>query len=292
MIFSMTGYGRKEFSIGEKNIVIEVKSLNGKQLDVNCKLSSLIKPYEHEIRKKVQEYLYRGTVDCSIQVIQAGSTKPVQLNTNLLKNYYHSVVDVAKELGVSIENIFGQLLQLPEVVVMEMGVLNEEEWATISTHLESVLKELQEFRRNEGKALEQDLLRRVSHIKQLQGQVEHLDGERNEKIRARILKSIQQVVDEVQIDQNRLEQELIYYIEKIDISEEKQRLAQHCKLFEETINGAGPSGIGKKLNFILQEMGREINTMGSKAYDAQIQKIVVEMKDELEKAKEQSLNVL
>lgn len=292
MIFSMTGYGRKEFSLGEKNVIIEIKSLNGKQLDVNCKMSPLLKPFETEIRKKIQELLVRGTVDCSIQIIQAGSSKPVQLNTSLLKNYYQSVQNVAEELKLSADNILGQLLQLPEVVTMEAGILQDEDWSEISKVLVGVLEELRQFRMVEGKGLEKDLLQRVHQIVAHQQKVESLDGDRNERIRQRILKSLQQVSDEVQIDANRLEQELIYYIEKIDISEEKQRLAQHCELFEETILQAGPEGTGKKLNFILQEMGREINTMGSKAYDASIQKIVIDMKDELEKAKEQSLNVL
>lgn len=292
MIFSMTGYGRKEFPLGDKNVIIEIKSLNGKQLDINCKLSPLLKPFETEIRKKIQELLVRGTIDCSIQIIQAGTSKPLQLNTSLLKNYYESVQNLATELALPTDNILGQLLQLPEVVSIETGVLQAEDWAVIQKDLVAVLEELRQFRSEEGKGLEKDLLLRVHRIIALQQKVESLDGDRNERIRQRILKSLQQVSDEVQIDANRLEQELIYYIEKIDISEEKQRLAQHCELFEKTILSAGPDGTGKKLNFILQEMGREINTMGSKAYDASIQKIVIDMKDELEKAKEQSLNVL
>lgn len=292
MIYSMTGYGRKEFQIGDKNIVVEIRSLNGKQLDVNCKLSPLLKPYENEIRKYFQEKIVRGSVDCNMYVFQLGSSKPMQINTELAKNYFYAVKSLATDLNVSASDILPAILNMPEVVTAEMGIVSEEEWQQIIPHFEEVVASLVAFRLKEGEGLKEDLLSRIDHILKLLEEVEGLDQLRNVKIRERILKNLQSLGEEVSIDMNRLEQELIYYIEKIDVSEEKQRLAQHCKLFFETINQAGKNGVGKKLNFVLQEIGREINTLGSKANDATIQKIVINMKDELEKAKEQSLNVM
>ncbi|MBX9449290.1 MAG: YicC family protein [Taibaiella sp.] len=292
MIYSMTGYGRNEFPLGDKNIIIEIKSLNGKQLDINCKLSPQVKPYEYEIRKLIQEKLIRGSVDCNIMVLQSGSSKPVQVNTQLIQNYYQSISSLAESLNIEQSNILPAVLSLPEVVSTDPSVLEAGEWKQLSSALDGTLETLVQFRQTEGDALEKDLLLREQNIQNALTMIEGMDKSRNEKIRERIVKSLQSLGEELKIDENRLEQELIYYIEKIDISEEKQRLAQHCHLFKETILQATNSGTGKKLNFILQEMGREINTLGSKAYDANIQKIIIDMKDELEKAKEQSLNVL
>lgn len=292
MIYSMTGYGRKEFQIGEKNIIIEIRALNGKQLDVNCKLAGLLKPFEHEIRKKIQEKLVRGSVDCSILILQSGSNKPMQVNTQVFKNYFQTIQGLASELNMNTTELLPAILSLPEVVSADVAVVSEEEWKSIQPALEETMQALIEFRTQEGEGLEADLKLRIQNILNLLEEVSKLDPERNEKVREKLLKAVQSLGEELTIDMNRLEQELIYYIEKIDISEEKQRLAQHCHLFFEILNQADNNGVGKKLNFVLQEIGREINTLGSKANDAAIQKLVINMKDELEKAKEQSLNIL
>lgn len=292
MIYSMTGYGRKEFQIGEKNIIIEIRALNGKQLDVNCKLAGLLKPFEHEIRKKIQEILVRGSVDCSILVLQSGSNKPMQVNTQVFKNYFQTIQGLASELNMNTTDLLPAILSLPEVVSADVAVVSEEEWKSIQPALDEAMQALIDFRIQEGKGLAADLKLRIQNILNLLEEVSKLDPVRNEKVREKLLKAVQSLGEELTIDMNRLEQELIYYIEKIDISEEKQRLAQHCHLFFEILNQADNNGVGKKLNFVLQEIGREINTLGSKANDATIQKLVINMKDELEKAKEQSLNIL
>lgn len=293
MIYSMTGYGRIEQTIADKNIIIEIKSLNGKQMDINCKIAPMVKPFEIELRKIIQENLFRGSVDCNIIVLQSGASKPMHINTSLAKNYYDTTVELASSLGLTVkDDILPTIMNLPEVVAVENSVISQEEWNQISNQTLNVLKDLVQFRQEEGKGLEKELLLRVTNILNKLESIQHMDADRIEKIRERILRSLNGLGEDIQIDQNRLEQELIYYIEKIDISEEKQRLKQHCELFIHTIQNGTESGVGKKLNFILQEMGREINTLGSKAYDANIQKIIIDMKDELEKAKEQSLNVL
>ncbi len=288
----MTGYGRKEFQIGEKNIIIEIRALNGKQLDVNCKLAALLKPFEHEIRKKIQEKLVRGSVDCSILILQSGSAKPMQVNTQVFKNYFLTIQSLASELQMETSTLLPAILSLPEVVSADVAVVSEEEWNSIQPAFEEAIKALIDFRKQEGRGLEADLKLRIQNILNFLEEVSKLDPERNEKVREKLLKAVQSLGEELTIDMNRLEQELIYYIEKIDISEEKQRLAQHCHLFFEILSQADNNGVGKKLNFVLQEIGREINTLGSKANDATIQKLVINMKDELEKAKEQSLNIL
>lgn len=292
MVNSMTGYGRVEQAIGDKNIIVEIKALNGKQFDINCKISQMVKPFEIELRKEIQEKLVRGSVDCNILVLQAGSSRPMQINTELAKSYYHSIHQLAADLNLDTNNILQTVMSLPEVVGVENTVLGKEDWNALRSMVHKAIAEVMAFRAEEGAGLEKELMMRVDHILTRLDHINTVDSHRNEKIRERILKSLQGISDEVVIDENRMEQELIYYIEKIDIAEEKQRLRQHCELFKETILQGTQSGIGKKLNFVLQEMGREINTLGSKAYDAGIQKTIIEMKDELEKAKEQSLNVL
>ena len=292
MVYSMTGYGRVERAIGDKNIIVEIKSLNGKQLDINCKISPTIKPFEIELRKVMQERIYRGSVDCSINVLQNGASRPMQINTALATSYFETMHSLANDLGLEPQNMLQTLMTMPEVVSVEHSVLTKEEWQELLAQVNEAIDQLVQFRMDEGAGLQAELLLRVNQILQKLDQISAVDSNRNEKIRERILKSLQGISEEIVIDENRLEQELIYYIEKIDISEEKQRLRQHCELFKETILNISESGIGKKLNFVLQEMGREINTLGSKAYDALIQKTIIEMKDELEKAKEQSLNVL
>jgi uncharacterized protein (TIGR00255 family) len=291
MLQSMTGYGRAEANFKDKIFLIEVKSLNGKQFDLRLNIPSLLKPYEVEIRNKLNENLQRGSVECTISVKSNGVSKPVSINTALAKSYYAPIVELANELGIEKDNILSTLLKLPDVVSSNSEVLLEEEWKAIADLLNTAIAHLIKHRIEEGKSIEKDLLERVAAIEAQQEVIAiHEPGRRN-KVKEGLTKLLEQHVGADKYDTNRLEQELIYYIEKIDISEEKVRLTNHCVYFKEVLKDK-ESSKGKKLSFILQEMGREINTTGSKANDIEIQKAVILMKDELEKAKEQILNVL
>ena len=291
MLHSMTGYGRAETNFNEKTLLIEVKSLNGKQFDLRLNIPSLLKPYEVEIRNKLNETLFRGSVECNISVKSNGVSKPVSINTALAKSYYQPIVELANELGIEKENLLSTLLKLPDVVSSTSEVITEEEWKAISNLLQLAIDQLIQHRIEEGKSIEKDLLERVAAIEAQQANIAVHEPERRVKIKEGLVKLLEQHVGADKYDNNRLEQELIYYIEKIDISEERVRLTNHCAYFNTILSEKDPSK-GKKLSFILQEMGREINTTGSKANDVDIQKAVILMKDELEKAKEQILNVL
>ena len=291
MLQSMTGYGRAETNFNDKTLLIEVKSLNGKQFDLRLNIPSLLKPYEVEIRNKLNETLFRGSVECSISVKSNGVSKPVSINTALAKSYYQPIVELANELGIEKENLLSTLLKMPDVVSSTNEVISEEEWKAISNLLQSAINLLIQHRKDEGKSIEKDLLERVAAIEDQQANIAVHEPNRRIKIKDGLVKLLEQHVGVDKYDTSRLEQELIYYIEKIDISEEKVRLTNHCGYFKEVLKEADASK-GKKLSFILQEMGREINTTGSKANDIEIQKAVILMKDELEKAKEQILNVL
>ena len=291
MLHSMTGYGRAETNFNDKTLLIEVKSLNGKQFDLRLNIPSLLKPYEVEIRNKLNETLFRGSVECSISVKSNGVSKPVSINTALAKSYYQPIVELANELGIEKENLLSTLLKMPDVVSSTNEVISEEECNAISNLLQSAINQLIQHRKDEGKSIEKDLLERVAAIEEQQANIAVHEPNRRIKIKDGLVKLLEQHVGVDKYDTSRLEQELIYYIEKIDISEEKVRLTNHCGYFKEVLKEADASK-GKKLSFILQEMGREINTTGSKANDIEIQKAVILMKDELEKAKEQILNVL
>ncbi len=291
MLHSMTGYGRAELTYKDKVILIEVKSLNGKQFDLRLNIPSYLKPFEVEMRNKLNETLFRGSVECSVSVKSNGVAKPVSINTALAKSYYQPIVELANELGIEKENLLSTLLKLPDVVSSTSEVITEEEWLTIAGVLASAIDQLIAHRIEEGKSIEKDLLERVAAIEAQQASIAVHEPNRRNKIKEGLVKLLEQYVGADKYDNNRLEQELIYYIEKIDISEEKVRLTNHCNYFKDVLKEKDPSK-GKKLSFILQEMGREINTTGSKANDIEIQKSVILMKDELEKAKEQILNVL
>jgi uncharacterized protein (TIGR00255 family) len=291
MLRSMTGFGRAEQTEGEKTFLVEVKALNGKQFELQLKLPPLLKPYEFEIRNILQENLIRGTIDCHVNIKQNGTAKPVVINTDLIKAYYAQIKTLAQELDIDTNAVLSSLLRLPEVVTPSNDVLNEKDFAAFSQVLLSAIKELNNHRTDEGKSLEKDLLQRIANIKTEEENILTLVPNRQKKIRDEINTLLEENVGKENIDNNRMEQELIYYMEKIDIHEEQIRLRQHCEYFAEILNN-NEDGKGKKLSFLLQEIGREINTTGSKAYDAGIQKCVVTMKDELEKAKEQVLNVL
>lgn len=291
MLHSMTGYGRAELTYKDKVILIEVKSLNGKQFDLRLNIPSYLKPFEVEMRNKLNETLFRGSVECSVSIKSNGVAKPVSINTALAKSYYQPIVELANELGIEKENLLSTLLKLPDVVSSTSEVITDEEWLAIAGVLASAIDQLIAHRIEEGKSIEKDLLERVAAIEAQQASIAVHEPNRRNKIKEGLVKLLEQYVGADKYDNNRLEQELIYYIEKIDISEEKVRLTNHCNYFKEVLKEKDPSK-GKKLSFILQEMGREINTTGSKANDIEIQKSVILMKDELEKAKEQILNVL
>jgi len=291
MLYSMTGYGRAEMTFNDKTLLVEVKSLNGKQFDVRLNIPSLLKPIEVEIRNTLNEHLFRGSVECSIFVRSNGASKPVNINKALAKSYYQPIVELADELGIGKENILSTLLKMPDVVSSTNEVLAEDEKHAIFGLLKQAIDLLNLHRKEEGKSIELDLLERVAGIEAQQAAIAVLEPNRRTKIKDGLIKLLEQHVGPDKYDNNRLEQELIYYIEKIDISEERVRLTNHCAYFKSILTEKDPNK-GKKLSFVLQEMGREINTTGSKANDVDIQKAVIIMKDELEKAKEQILNVL
>lgn len=291
MLYSMTGYGRAEQTINDKTFLVEVRSLNGKQYDIRLTLPSLLKPYEFEVRTILNEGLIRGSVECNIIIKQNGSAKPVTINIELVKSYYAPVMQLAADLNLSTDNILSTLLKLPDVVTANTDMLNDEEWKAFEVILKQAIGDLNNHRREEGKALEIDLLERISNIESQEHKIAVMEPERRKRIRDGLTRVMEENVGKDNYDPNRLEQELIYYIEKIDISEEQVRLKNHCAYLRQQLGEAELSK-GKKLSFILQEIGREINTTGSKAYHSEVQKCVVLMKDELEKAKEQVLNIL
>lgn len=291
MLKSMTGFGRAEKNVGNKTFLADIKSLNGKQFDLQLKLPSILKPYEFDIRRLLSEKLSRGTVDCTISLKDTGNAKPVTINTDLAKAYYQPLAELSAALNLDPSHILSTLVKLPEVITPSSDTLNDAEWADFQNVLLSAIDDLNQHRLEEGRSLEEDLISRINNIVKQQDEVIKLEPLRQQKIREGITKLLEENVGKENYDGNRLEQELIYYIEKIDISEEQVRLKNHCDYFISLLHEPGDSK-GKKLSFVLQEIGREINTTGSKAYDATIQKCVVMMKDELEKAKEQVLNVL
>ena len=291
MLKSMTGFGRAEQTVNDKTFIVDVKSLNGKQFEIQVRLPPLLRPYEFDIRNILQEHLIRGTIDCMVNIKQNGTSKPVVINTDLIKAYYQQIDTLATELNIDTNSVLSALLRLPEVVTPTNDVLNENDFAEFKKVLVAALNELNKHREEEGAILQNDLYKRISNINAQEEEIVKLEPVRIKKIREEITQLLETYVGKENYDGNRLEQELIFYMEKIDIHEEQVRLKQHCDYFKELL-GNNDDSKGKKLSFILQEIGREINTTGSKAYDATIQKCVVTMKDELEKAKEQVLNVL
>ncbi len=291
MLKSMTGFGRSEKNVGDKTFLVDIKSLNGKQFELQLKLPSILKPFEFDIRRLLSEKLLRGSVDCMISLKDTGSAKPVTINTDLAKAYYKALAELSAALKLDPSNILSTLVKLPEVITPSSETLPDNEWKDFQKVLQLAIENLNTHRLNEGAMLELDLKLRISNIENQQEEVIKLEPLRQQKIREGITKLLEENVGKENYDGNRLEQELIYYIEKIDITEEQVRLKNHCNYFNSLLAEKEESK-GKKLSFVLQEIGREINTTGSKAYDSTIQKAVVMMKDELEKAKEQVLNVL
>jgi len=291
MLKSMTGFGRAEKTVGDKTFLVDIKSLNGKQFELSLRLPSILKPFEFDIRRLLSEKLNRGSVDCNISLKDTGDAKPVTINTDLAKAYYKPLAELSATLNLDPSHILSTLVKLPEVITPSSEKLVDKDWEDFQNVLHAAIDDLNLHRLDEGRSLEEDLVNRINNILKQQEEVIKLEPLRQVRIREGITKLLEENVGKENYDGNRLEQELIYYIEKIDISEEQVRLRNHCDYFKSLLAEPEESK-GKKLSFILQEIGREINTTGSKAYDSTIQKCVVMMKDELEKAKEQVLNVL
>jgi uncharacterized protein (TIGR00255 family) len=287
----MTGFGRAEQSVGDKTFQVDIKSLNGKQFELLLKLPGFLKPLEFDIRRILSGKLTRGSIDCTISLKETGNAKPVSINTDLAKAYYKPLSELSTALNLDPSHILSTLVKLPEVITPTADTLSDKEWDDFERVLNGAIDDLNAHRTEEGKSLEEDLLLRIDNILKQQEEILKLEPVRQQKIRDGLTKLLEENVGREAYDGNRLEQEMIYYIEKIDISEEQVRLKNHCDYFK-TVMCEAEESKGKKLSFILQEIGREINTTGAKAYDATIQKCVVLMKDELEKAKEQILNVL
>ena len=291
MIQSMTGYGKAVVAYKDKKIHVEVKSLNSKQLDLNTRIAALYREKEMEMRQMVAEALIRGKVDMSVWIEKDMAVDPTPINAALVENYYQQIKSISEKTGIPVpEDWFYTLLRMPDVLTKtDTEELEEEEWQTVKGAVSEALKNLVDFRTQEGADLQKKFTEKIDNIAILLAEIEPYEKSRVEKIKQRIVEGLQQIPG-VDYDKNRLEQELIYYIEKLDISEEKQRLTNHLKYFRDTMNE--PAGQGKKLGFIAQEMGREINTTGSKSNQAEMQNLVVKMKDELEQIKEQVLNAL
>lgn len=287
----MTGYGRSEQSVSDKIFLIEIRSLNGKQFEILLKMPQLLKPYEFEIRNILSASLIRGSIECVITLKQNGAARPVTINTDLARSYYQPLALLCEELNLDRSDILSSLIKLPEVVTPSTEVLTDPEFDKFRNVLNEAISNINHHRVEEGKVLEEDLLLRINNIMDCQEKLKELEPQRKKRIRENMIKALEENVGKDSFDTNRLEQELVYYIEKLDITEEQVRLLNHCQYFKDILNEQDDAK-GKKLSFVLQEVGREINTTGAKAYDSAIQKFVVLMKDELEKAKEQVLNVL
>ena len=291
MIKSMTGYGIASFDTGNTKYTVEIKSLNSKFLELSLRLPKMFSEKEFQLRNDCSKQIERGKVNLSITAEQAAQlTKAAGIDTNLLKHYYNHLKQVSIEIGEPVNNLLQLALSLPEVVKYDEETVSDEEWRIVESTFKQAMLAFQQFRSDEGDTLEKDIRYRISVILNNLQLVEVEEPKRVPVIKERLIQYLADAAGREHIDQNRLEQELIYYIDKLDITEEKIRLKTHCEYFLETLNNADANG--KKLGFISQEIGREINTIGSKANDANMQKLVVGMKEELEKIKEQLLNIL
>ena len=291
MIKSMTGFGKAEFEKNNKKFTIEIKSLNSKQIDLNTRIPALYREKDIEIRKELSDKLERGKIDFNIYVESLGDESNSKINEPILRNYFFHLSKISADLNLPVDNtLFEAVLRLPDVVKTEYQTIDEEEWEVILKNIKNAIADIDKFRIQEGEALKTDIVQNIQNIQALLSQITAFEENRIESIRTRLKESLDKLALNGSVDKNRFEQELIFYLEKLDFNEEKVRLANHCEYFLDTIAEAVPTG--KKLTFISQEIGREINTIGSKANHTEIQRIVVQMKDYLERIKEQLLNVL
>lgn len=291
MILSMTGYGQASNQIGNKTYRMEIKSLNGKTTDIRLKSNANLRDKELEIRKLILNKAFRGKFEVNITVESSLGNDEFQFNTALMQSYYDGLMQFAENNNINQGDILQSIIRLPNVVQQNDSEMSDEEWAGLKNLALESLKNHRNFRRAEGKSLEDDILLRVNNIAALLKDIEQYEEERITTLRERIKKNLTQYLSKENVDENRFEQEIIFYLEKLDVNEEKVRLSQHCKYYQEQV-ALEQDEKGKKLAFITQEMGREINTLGAKAQQSDIQQIVVNMKDELEKIKEQVLNIL
>lgn len=292
MVQSMTGFGKATCEYGNKKIVVEIKSLNSKQIDLSTRITGLYREKDIEVRNEITQQLERGKVDFALYIDNSGKESVTQINQAVIKAYYEQIKQIADTTGMELPtNWFEILLRLPDALKADTTVeLDENEWIEIRKTISAAIDQLKAFRIQEGKSLEQVFIAKINSIASLLEQIAPYESERVEKIKARLEESLVSLSEKVNYDSNRLEQELIFYIEKLDVNEEKVRLKNHLNYFIETMNHE--KSPGKKLGFIAQEIGREINTLGSKSNHSEMQKIVVLMKDELEQIKEQVLNIL
>jgi len=286
----MTGFGKSTAAIGGRNYSVEIRSLNSKYLDLNLKIPAFLRAKELDIRNLLSEKVMRGKVELAIEM-QSGKERLYSINKNVFKQYYSDLESLMEELDIPSGNLIDSVMKIPDVLSSADEKMNEADILKIEKLFEKGVKILDEFRCREGKQLEEDMVKRIQRIKKITGEVIKIEGRRKEQVKERLKQKLQEVIASGQVDQLRLEQELIFYVERLDITEELVRLKTHCDYFLE-VAGDKEISKGKKLGFLAQEIGREINTMGSKANDAPIQKHVIEMKDELEKIKEQVNNVL
>jgi uncharacterized protein (TIGR00255 family) len=287
----MTGYGKAQKSFHNKQLTIEIKSLNSKQCDINIKVPYAIKEKELEMRRIITDGLQRGKISCVVFYEITDEEKAADINIPVVKSYIKQIKRFSEDLKLSFDTeLLRTALQMPEAFEKEEEELSQEEWSFIQETLQEAINECIDFRKQEGRAIEENFRERVKVLTDLHGQIDHYENNRIEKIKERLNDRLNEIKNDYEIDQNRFEQELVYYLEKMDITEEKVRLKNHIDYFVELLQK--DESMGKKLNFIVQEMIREINTIGSKANDSDIQKIVVQMKDEVEKIREQVMNVL
>ena len=290
MIQSMTGFGKVTAELPSKKVTVEIKALNSKQLDLSTRIPAVYREKEMQVRNLLLQTLERGKIEFNIYVEYIGKDVPTQINPVAFENYYNQIKAIAERLQIALpSDWFQTLLRMPDVVKTDVQELDDAEWQVVENAVKEAIRQLRDFRIQEGAMLQKLFETKVGNIARLLSEVEVYEKERIEKIKARIMDNLEKVAGQ-DYDKNRFEQEMIYYIEKLDVNEEKNRLDNHLKYFISTMEN-GP-GQGKKLGFIAQEMGREINTLGSKSNHAEMQKIVVQMKDELEQIKEQVLNVL
>ncbi len=290
MLKSMTGYGKTVCEFEGKKISVEIKSLNSKQADVYVKTPFVYREKETEIRNGIIKKLERGKIEFSIFIENNHNNKNLTINKDVFVSYYNQLKNIQQELFPNQNTDWTSIItQLPDTLSQKNEELNEQEWQVICDSINNTINLLDNFRTTEGNVLEKEIISHINKIIELHSQVSIFEKERIETIKNRISQNLNDIIGNEGFDKNRFEQELIYYLEKIDITEERVRLSNHCKYFKETCNENNP---GRKLGFIAQEIGREINTLGSKANNTDIQKIVVQMKDELEKIKEQLLNIL
>lgn len=287
----MTGYGRATRQVGSKTFLVEIRSLNSKYSDLRLKCAQNLAEKEAELRRMVADFAQRGKLEMTVEMSSLSGDEQFGLNEALFRRYYEALSRLGGELGYADDNLMSAILRLPNVVASTDGTLSDEDWSQLRATVEEALEHFQQFRQTEGGALAADLDQRVSTIQQLLTEVAPFEAQRVVNVRERLMRNLEEHLSKDRIDENRFEQEVLFYLEKMDINEEKVRLEQHCKYFLEVLHNKSAIK-GRKLSFIGQEIGREINTLGAKAYSSDIQRIVVQMKDHLEKIKEQIANIV